>query len=643
MLQGSAATGSSESASPSPVEAGQGGQGGQGAALPTRAAAGSPGHAAHPNEALLALPTNPPLLVPYSLLQAASVVQGAALSAALGVSAGAALGALGAACLLWHPDGSLQPVATANLPSPARPRPAAAPATPAPPQPAPSPSPQQHSQQPTSAPSRRHRDTRDARDARDTKQASPVAGSGGADGRPPAGLGPLDLSVRRASDCSDADMEDDDVHVQEHEREDIVCAPNIPLMLSASPACSSPSPAPPPGLGPSPSPPPTQQAASRKRPHSPALSPTERVGKKSPRRTPNGVVHGHSAPKKDGAVSPVLGAGSGPSPGSGPAGPDAQLLLQSVLASRGLAPAQLPLLLGSPLGSPLELALRMAAVSAAELQQQVGPPPPPPQVHVKHGVSKCKECNIVFCRHENYLAHKRHYCQARLQEDAASAEANNAPSPGAATGASRSPSASSPPEPAAAPAAPATTHVQYICARCHIKFTSLDNLTHHQAYYCPKRNAQDGPGGPGPVPGKAGDEKARRQGRCPKCKVTSSFHLCHRGVWSPGSRPGPLQGSCFSVDNSASPSPCCRPPSRQIRRPATSATPQPRARAAVAGGAPVVRFPAPPSRPPNATWRPTTASRRSAAPSAATRAIRSAACARTSACTSRRASRTYRY
>ncbi|KAE8741618.1 hypothetical protein FOCC_FOCC012820 [Frankliniella occidentalis] len=514
VLKGSGAGGSSESASPSPVEGGPGPAAGP--ALPTRAAAGSPGHASG-NEALLALPTNPPLLVPYSLLQGASVVQGAALSAALGVGAGAVLGA---ACLLWLPDGSLQAVATANLPSPSRPR--QAPANAAPPQPSPSPSPQ-------SAPAAPKRQ-------RDGKQASPAPGvAGSAPATNPGsaqGLGPLDLSVpRRASDCSEPDQDmDEDVHVQDHEHEDIVCAPSIPLMLSASSTCSSPSPAPPPGLGPSPSPPPMPHPPSRKRPHSPALSPTDRGGKKSPRRTPNGVVHAGLV-KKESTESERVPAGSGVPV----VGPDPQLLLQSVLAGRGisqglaqgLAQSSLPLLLGNHLTSPLsaniELALRMAAVSAAELQQQVAPqpPPPPPQVHVKHGVSKCMECNIVFCRHENYLAHKRHYCQARLQEEAAPAEASNAPSPGVA----RSPSSSSPPEPQpAAPAAPAPaagaapTHVQYICARCPIKFASLDNLTHHQAYYCPKRPlGQDGVM-QAPGPGKVVEDKGKR--RCPKCKAT---------------------------------------------------------------------------------------------------------------------------
>lgn len=97
-----------------------------------------------------------------------------------------------------------------------------------------------------------------------------------------------------------------------------------------------------------------------------------------------------------------------------------------------------------------------------------------PQVFVKQGVSKCKECNIVFCKYENYIAHKKHYCSARNLEE--NKESKSKPSP---------------------PSSPSPNHVgstggamayqQLICAACGIKFTSLDNLSAHQMYYCPKR------------------------------------------------------------------------------------------------------------------------------------------------------------
>lgn len=112
-----------------------------------------------------------------------------------------------------------------------------------------------------------------------------------------------------------------------------------------------------------------------------------------------------------------------------------------------------------------------------------------PQIFVKQGDSKCKECNIVFCKYENYLAHKKHYCSARnLDQDGENAKTSPPISPQAASpstptggasmigGASRGSSGG-----------PPVSYQQLICAACGIKFTSLDNLSAHQMYYCPKR------------------------------------------------------------------------------------------------------------------------------------------------------------
>ncbi|XP_033208044.1 zinc finger protein ush [Belonocnema kinseyi] len=121
-----------------------------------------------------------------------------------------------------------------------------------------------------------------------------------------------------------------------------------------------------------------------------------------------------------------------------------------------------------------ELALRLAEL----------PPPPVPGVLVKQGVSRCKECNIVFCRHENFVAHKKHYCQARES------------------------TISSPPP----PGTPSPPLVQLICAACGIKFASMDNLAAHQAFYCPKR-----------------PEPQEHHSRCHKCKAVieaGSTHTC---------------------------------------------------------------------------------------------------------------------
>ncbi|XP_012281275.1 zinc finger protein ush isoform X2 [Orussus abietinus] len=126
---------------------------------------------------------------------------------------------------------------------------------------------------------------------------------------------------------------------------------------------------------------------------------------------------------------------------------------------------------------PTELALRLAEL----------PPPAAPGVLVKQGVSRCKECNIVFCRHENFVAHKKHYCQAR-----------------------ESTVSSSPP-----PGTPSPPLVQLICVACGIKFASMDNLVTHQAYYCLKR-----------------PDPQEHHSRCPKCKAIiepGGTHTCTSG------------------------------------------------------------------------------------------------------------------
>uniref|UniRef100_T1IRZ0 Zinc finger protein ush n=1 Tax=Strigamia maritima TaxID=126957 RepID=T1IRZ0_STRMM len=126
---------------------------------------------------------------------------------------------------------------------------------------------------------------------------------------------------------------------------------------------------------------------------------------------------------------------------------------------------------------------------------------------VKSAVNKCKECNIVFYLHENYLAHKRHYCggggrkpvaslsstadDAACEESVPSCEGGetenvvrtriltpHTPNHQVATGSLIDGSSGS--------QGPKTMY-QFFCFACGIKFTSLDNLSAHQTYYCPKR------------------------------------------------------------------------------------------------------------------------------------------------------------
>lgn len=115
-----------------------------------------------------------------------------------------------------------------------------------------------------------------------------------------------------------------------------------------------------------------------------------------------------------------------------------------------------------------------------------------PQVLVKQGVSKCKECNIVFCKFENYRIHKRYYCSAGGGEERVS------PAP---------PESGPPPQ-----------YRQLICMACGIHFSSLDNLTTHQSYYCTKRETRSPrsiPEVPRPASGSDGGWK------CPCCEVVS--------------------------------------------------------------------------------------------------------------------------
>jgi zinc finger protein ZFPM1 len=179
------------------------------------------------------------------------------------------------------------------------------------------------------------------------------------------------------------------------------------------------------------------------------------------------------------------------------------------------------------------MAMRMATEAAA-----VVAPPPPPQVLVKQGVSKCRECNIVFCKHENYMAHKKHYCSARLESGGD--DGGGVPSPQGGVPSSPSgntSSCSSPPHskdhgrPTSPPVGNSSaqqqqsqagqkppTLFQFICAACGIKFTSYDNLTAHQAYYCPKRTELMAKTAAETVSDKPPLSVSRK---CMKCKVSS--------------------------------------------------------------------------------------------------------------------------
>ncbi|KFM60082.1 Zinc finger protein ush, partial [Stegodyphus mimosarum] len=173
------------------------------------------------------------------------------------------------------------------------------------------------------------------------------------------------------------------------------------------------------------------------------------------------------------------------------------------------APA-LPIL---PLINP---AMDLNIISRAQLQglDPAAPTLPPvlapPQMLVKQGTSKCKECNIVFYKHENYLVHKNQYCAARGpkrdsgspervkndesdsmdREETATRSSQKSPISSPRLNNLRTPPAPESNDPSEASSNP--THVppvfQYYCVACGIKYTSIDNLRAHQLYYCPKRD-----------------------------------------------------------------------------------------------------------------------------------------------------------
>jgi zinc finger protein ZFPM1 len=127
---------------------------------------------------------------------------------------------------------------------------------------------------------------------------------------------------------------------------------------------------------------------------------------------------------------------------------------------------------------------------------------------VKQGTFRCKDCNIVFFKHENFLVHKSMYCASRRSSDMNNVsspspeppESDHAPNsspditidskplpvPSPTRSVTSTPPHGSPPPPLAQHHPPV---FQFFCVACGIRFTSLDTLQAHQAFYCLKRSA----------------------------------------------------------------------------------------------------------------------------------------------------------
>ncbi|XP_971277.2 zinc finger protein ush isoform X2 [Tribolium castaneum] len=324
-----------------------------------------------PQQPFLALPTNPIIIVPYSLFRSASVLPGILPSAA-------GLPNPDTPCFLL-PNGTLQPMTQAINHNP-------------PPQPP-------EVLKSVNKPKENNREATSA---------------------------PLDLSIRKSPELKNLVIDLGDDHEKENVKnrsptpEKIECVPSI----HGSPVSQT-------GVSPVPSVSPKRKHEETSRSNSPRLS---RLTPKSNSTTERSRTSPETNP-------PIFDIPPGLHP----------LLMRAGSLS---------------LFSP-EVQMRLAELPAL--------PPVAPQVLVKQGVSKCKECNIVFCKHENYVIHKKHYCSARSQEDDGSKTSGSPPVSPRSAGTT----------------SPAGQYQQLICLACGIKFTSLDNLNAHQAYYCLKRGELD--------------------------------------------------------------------------------------------------------------------------------------------------------
>lgn len=336
-----------------------------------------------PQQPFLALPTNPIIIVPYSLFRSASVLPG--LSPAAGIPTP------DTPCFLL-PNGTLQPMTTAITTTTTPPTAAAATTNPPP---------------VDVLKSANNKQMKESQQIRDISSA------------------PLDLSVRKSPELKELIIDLGD----EHEKENVRRRSPTPEKIECVPSLHG-------------SPPPLTPSPKRKHDET-SRSSSPRLSRSTPKSTPS-LEKSRTSPETSAPIPQF----------------DIPAQLHPLLMRAGTIPF------------PIVPEMRLT-----DLPPQI--PPVIPQVLVKQGVSKCKECNIVFCKHENYVIHKKHYCSARNNQDDDNSKTSTSPpiSP-------RSTDTTS-------PAGVGHQYQQLICLACGIKFTSLDNLNAHQAYYCLKRNELD--------------------------------------------------------------------------------------------------------------------------------------------------------
>ncbi|KAK4305101.1 hypothetical protein Pmani_022977 [Petrolisthes manimaculis] len=481
--------------SPAREEAG----GGQGAASVASSLANLVG-AASSGQPILALPTNPILLVPYSLVAGAQLLPPHVLPQA------------GAAVVL--PNGQVQPLSPGPLPGHApapppllSPSPTASQGT----------SPAAHSLPPQASPQSNPTTPPKTSPKEDSRIKIGNVEVGGK--RRGERDGPLDLTTKRPKLAVKTDLLSD----EEKENREV----NTPT-LAKSPGPKS-------------------------RPGS-SHGAGEFEGKllaSPPRPSPSSEMEGQSTPRspRPASAAPALGSPrsladsprpstSARSPGqptqipSGlpqlpPGFPNLLASLESGLSLAGLQSLQ---------GLPPELTLKL--LNPELLMNGLAPLASPPVI-VKQGEAKCNECNIVFFKEENLQVHKKHYCAARVAtrtDDERRPSASR--SPAAAAGAGEGSSVPSRRSPTSHQETPTTTAnkasptvvkeagkakplLQFICTACGIKFTSPDNLKAHQTYYCPKRE------------GACGEEGVSKGlWRCPRCRcaMPETLQAAHQCV-----------------------------------------------------------------------------------------------------------------
>lgn len=366
---------------------------------------------------------------------------------------------------------------------------------------------------------------------------------------------PLDLRLRRGAICPRDVCSTDGEEEKENRRsadnvtdaEDIVCAPSIPCMIMQSPSSS------PPSTGHK-----TQQQQQQLRAGSAAQPSMNGVVQKPP-RTPavdpfinnGGDFSVSNLLKYSGNVENVKQEFSGNDAPTvagrhvhkynsvhKPPGPSAVgAVLSPVIVQHGDLVNHHPAVLHY---LPPEMSVRLHPANPVTEIGGGGAVQGHPIAHqffLKQVPSKCESCNIVFCKYENFLAHKKHYCASRpvppLQQNVVVVDVDDAAdcktSPEGSPGPAGKPPSVCSPRSSKDSVSPTPVQLkppiaQFVCPTCGVKFSSFDNLSTHQTYYCPNRLTAVGSGNQDPAAVQTDKSLSKC---CPKCKVSTHCTPAH--------------------------------------------------------------------------------------------------------------------